>query len=108
MTCTDNGLVLQLYGGTFEHVGSVVVSVPVATLRDPEKTRATSSIINLPPHMDELVARPAAERLALLFNTPVVCIAGLHVDNATKEEITSMIKNAESVVDNLVNNLKKN
>ena len=102
LTLTDNGIVLQLYGGTHEHVGSVVVSTPAATIRDPGKIRATSSMINLPPHMDDLVARPAAERLAMLFMTSVVCVAGLHVDDATKAEIEEMVKNAETVVEQLV------
>lgn len=106
MTFTDNGLVLQLYGGTHEHVGSVTVSRASATIRDPEKKRATSSVINIPPHMDELVARPASERLALLFDTAVVCVAGLHIDNATGEEIAAMVKNAETVVDRLASSLK--
>jgi hypothetical protein len=106
MTCTDNGFVLQLYGGTHEHVGSVTVSTTAATIRNPERKRATSSVINLPPHMDELVARPAAERLALLFDAPVVCIAGLHIDNATQEEIETMVKNAEAVVEKLIVKIK--
>ena len=101
LTKTDNGLVVQLYGGTFEHVGSVTVSTTAATIPDPTRKRSVSSVINLPPHKDELVARPAAERLALLFDTPVVCVAGLHVDNATQEEIEAMVKNAETVVDKL-------
>jgi hypothetical protein len=102
LTCTDNGFVLQLFGGTHEHVGSVSVSVAAATSRDSGRKRATSSIINLPPHKDELVARPVAERLALLFDTPVVCIAGLHIDNATQEEIDTMVKNSEVVAEKLI------
>ena len=106
LTKTDGGLVVQLYGGTFEHVGSIAVSTTAATIRDPERKRSVSSVINLPPHKDELVARPASERLALLFDTPVVCVAGLHVDNATREEIEAMVKNAEAVVDKLAAWLK--
>ena len=103
LTQTANGYVLQLYGGTQEHVGSIVVSTPAQTLRDSSRKRAVSSIINLPPHKDELVARPAAERLSLLLDSPVVCTAGLHIDNATKDEIETMVNNAEMVVEKLIN-----
>ena len=87
LTLTVGGGVLQLYGGTHEHVGSVTVSVPRPSLMDSERTSVTSSVINLPSHKEELVGRPAAELLAVELDMPVVCIAGIHVDEATGEEL---------------------
>ena len=93
-----SGVVLQLYGGTHEHVGSVTVSVPRPSLMDKDRTSVTSSVINLPSHKEELVGRPAAERLAIALDRPVVCVAGIHVDGATDDELRLLAKNTEEVV----------
>ena len=92
------GAVLQLYGGTHEHVGSVTVSVPRPSLMDKNRTSVTSSVINLPSHQEELVGRPAAEMLAIALDRPVVCIAGIHVDGATDDELRLLTENTEEVV----------
>ena len=105
LTLTGGGVVLQLYGGTLEHVGSVTVSVPRPSLEDKERTSVTSSVINLLSHKEELVGRPAAEMLAVVLGLPVVCIAGLHVDGATNDELRVMTKNSEDVVRMLVERL---
>ena len=98
LTITDGGALLQLYGGTYEHVGSVIVSVPRPSLADNGRTSVTSSIINLPSHKDELVGRPAAELLAIALDRPVVCVAGIHIDNATNDDLKLLTKHSDDVV----------
>ena len=98
LTLNDGGGVLQLYGGTSEHVGSVTVSVPRPSLIDRNRTSVTSSVINLPSHKEEMVGRPAAEMLAVALDRPVVCVAGIHVDEATDEELMLLTKHCEEVV----------
>ena len=98
LTLTDGGAVLQLFGGTLEHVGSVTVCLPRPSLADGDRTSVTSSVINLPSHKEELVGRPAAEMLAAALNMPVVCIAGIHVDGATSDDIKLLTENCEEVV----------
>ena len=102
LTLTGGGVVLQLYGGTHEHVGSVTVSVPRPSLMDSERTSVTSSVINLPSHKEELVGRPAAEMLAIALDLPVVCVAGIHVDGATSDELKQLTKHSEEVVRKLM------
>jgi hypothetical protein len=106
LTKTPGGLVAQFYGGSFEHVGSVVLSIPVAPEGKLPITTPTSSVLNLPSHKDEAVARPAAERLAATSGLPTVCIAGLHIDNATSDEIEILMKNTQDCVDKLIQTLK--
>ena len=98
LTLNDGGGVLQLYGGTSEHVGSVTVSVPRPSLMDRNRTSVTSSVINLPSHKEEMVGRPAAEMLAVALDRPVVCVAGIHVDEATDEDLMLLTKHCEEVV----------
>ena len=105
LTITDGGGVLQLYGGTREHVGSVTVSSPRPSVVDSDRTSVTSSVINLLSHKEELVGRPAAEKLAVALDRPVVCIAGIHVDEATSDELELLSKHSEEVVRLLIQKL---
>jgi hypothetical protein len=107
LTLTDGGAVLQLYGGTFEHVGSVTVSLPRDSLADKDRTSVTSSVINLLSHKEEMVGRPAAEMLAVALDRPVVCAAGIHVDGATDDELRLLTKNSEDVVRLLMQRVQK-
>ena len=99
---TDCGVVLQIYGGTHEHVGCVVTSIPGPASWNPDRLYATSSVYNLLSHKDEVVAREAAEKAALVLNVPVVCIAGLHVDSATESDIAALVQNAGTVLAQLL------
>ena len=105
LTVTGGGGVLQLYGGTHEHVGSITVSVPRPSLMDSERTSVTSSVINLLSHKEELVGRPAAETLAVALELPVVCVAGIHVDDATSDELKLLNRYSEDVVRLLIQKL---
>ena len=106
LTLTNGGCVLQLYGGTHEHIGSVTVSVPRPSLLDRDRTSVTSSVINLPSHKEELVGRPAAEMLAVALDRPVVCVSGIHVDNATNEDFRLLAGYSEDVVRLLMQKLQ--
>ena len=97
LTLTQDA-VLQLYGGTLEHVGSITVSIPRPSLLDSSRTSVTSSVINLPSHREELVGRPAAEMLAVALERPVVCVAGIYVDDATDDELKQLTENSGAVV----------
>ncbi len=68
LTYTQEGIVVQLFGGEHTHVGTVVLSRPRSSGPDKEKTSATSSVLNLLHHRDDLVARPVGEKLARELN----------------------------------------
>ena len=102
LTLTAGGAVLQLYGGTHEHVGCVIISVPRPSLLDGARLSVTSSVINLPSHKEEPVGRPVAEMLAIALDRPVVCVAGIHVDGATNDEIRLLTGYCEEVVRELL------
>ncbi len=80
-------LVLLLGGGERPHIGSVLVCEPGKKAR----------IINRKGHFDWIVAKPIAERKCRKLKRTVVCIAGIHVDNATREEIGIMKRNCRKI-----------
>ncbi len=78
-------VVLFLGGGEKPHIGSVVLSEPG------KKTR----VLNRKGHFDWMVAKPIASIICKKKKKPVVCISGIHVDDATKEEIEILKNNCK-------------
>lgn len=90
---TGDGLVVQLYGGDKPHVGAVAISLPRPSRANAAEISCSTSVIPLLGHKDDEVAKPVAEKIAKAVNQPVVVIAGIHVDNATLEEIEKIVEN---------------
>ena len=81
-------LVVCVSGGSTPHIGSVTLASPRPSLAGTGMS-ATSSVLNLIGHKDEAVGRPLAEMLASRLDTTVCCICGIHIDDATPEDIAS-------------------
>ncbi len=71
-------LVVVLEGGETPHIGCVVLSQPRASTAGGGGTSVTSSVLTLPPHKEEPVARGVAEHLARELACVVVASAGIH------------------------------
>jgi len=69
--------------------------------------KATSSVITIPGHKEDMIAKQGAEKIAKQLKTNCVLIAGIHIDNITKEEIETAVKNAEELIDELIALAKK-
>ena len=80
-------IVLLLGGGEKPHIGSVV-------LCEPNKKPA---VLNRKGHFDWMVAKPIAKKIVEKRKRAVVCIAGIHVDNATKKEIEILKENCRKI-----------
>lgn len=99
-------LVICVSGGDAPHIGSVVLSTPRASLTGKGRS-ATSSVLNLPGHKDEAVARQVAEIVAAKLDTTVCCVCGIHVDDATPEALASCATLGEELAHFLLANLTK-
>lgn len=97
-------LVVCVSGGDAPHIGSVVLSTPRPSLTG-EGRSATSSVLNLPGHKDEVVARQLGETLAAKLDTIVCCICGIHVDDATPEALATCATLGEELARFLIANL---
>ncbi len=80
-------LLYVVQGGEKPHIGSVVVCEPG------EK----SNTIRLGTHKDYLVLGPIAEKACKKYDTTVVVVGGIHIDNATKEDIDIIMKNCKEL-----------
>ncbi len=92
-------LLVAIWGGEKPHIGAVSVAQPRPSLKDPEITSATASVICLPGHKEDELAKATSEILAAALNTPVVVTAGIHWDNISKEGIQKVIGNSKILVD---------
>lgn len=92
------GLLVRIYNEC-AHIGAVAVAD-----YDHKEKRAFSSVITLPGHRDDEVAKKQAHLIARHTKKPVCVVAGIHLDNITREEITQF----QDVVDKLVRSFLDN
>ena len=84
----DDDLIYILGGGQRSHIGGVVIC-------EPDKN---SKIIRLEGHYDDIVLKPIAEAASKKYNKRVAAIGGVHVDNASQEEIDLLVKNCKELI----------
>ncbi len=98
---TQNGINIYIGGGELPHIGTVVISQPRLSLKGDGNTSCTTSVFNLVSHKDDAMAIPLAERICKKLNQVVVVTAGVHIDNADKQDIDRFIRNLASLGDSL-------
>ena len=99
-------ILVSVWGGTKPHIGSVAVAQARPSLQDPRRTSATSSVINFPGHKDETVSRMFAERISSAMNCRCVATAGIHVDYASNNELSKILRNCEKLCSQALTILK--
>jgi len=81
-------LIYFLGGGEKPHIGGVVICIP----------GKKAKVVRLENHYDYQVLTPIAEEACKKYNKTIAAIGGIHVDNATKEEINIIIKNCKELL----------
>ena len=92
-------LLVAIWGGEKPHIGAVAVAQPRPSLKDPEVTSATASVICNVGHKEDELVKAASEILASVLKTQVVVAAGIHWDNLDDEGIHTIIKNSRILVE---------
>ncbi|MGM9528880.1 MAG: hypothetical protein ACI3XH_02615 [Phascolarctobacterium sp.] len=99
LTLCGQDIALHIGGGTLPHIGAVAVAEPRPSLRLNGGRSADCSVLCMPGHKDDMLAREAATRLAAVTGTRAVVTVGLHVDKVSIEGITILTGNFWQVVD---------
>lgn len=88
MTCVPMGsdLAVTLAGGQ-AHIGAVAVSQARPSLRPGGGTSASTSVITLPGHKEDDLARSIAARFAARLDAVVTVACGIHLDAIRPEEL---------------------
>jgi hypothetical protein len=84
------------------HIGAVAVA-------DYEHTsqRTSVSVMTRLGHKDDAIAQKAAYLICKSIKKPVCVIAGIHLDDITKEEIEEILAKTEAVVGELIDLIKR-
>jgi len=88
-------LIVSLFNNA-GHIGSTAVAEYCE-----KENRATVSVITRPGHMEDALASDAARRICKAVRRPVCVIAGIHLDDITKEEIAEILENCNKLVTQL-------
>jgi hypothetical protein len=92
-------VLVAIWGGEIPHIGAVAVAQPRPSLRDPDVTSSSASVICRVGHKEDELAKAAAEILAAALETHVVVTAGIHWDNLAPEAIQRIVRNSEILVE---------
>ena len=90
-------LVVRIYNQD-AHVGAVAIGD-----YDSEHERASVSVITRLGHKDDVLAKEAAYLLSKSIKRPVCVIAGVHLDDITREEIDEILANTNTAISEVIN-----
>ena len=82
---------MLLIGGGETHVGAVAVGA-----------QENTSLMVIPPHKEGPLARDCAAALAERSGRTCVAVAGIHLDEISKEEILAIQENVKIALDHLL------
>jgi gallate decarboxylase subunit D len=80
-------------GGNAPHIGAVALGIPRPSLADSSSPSASASVLCVTAHKEDELARAAALKLATVLGCRVNVTVGLHVDNATADDIRLLSEN---------------
>ncbi len=101
VACGDD-LVVVIGGGERYHVGAAALAVSVPSAADPSRRTSSSSLITVPGHKEEDLARAAGLRLSRALGRTVVVTVGIHDDAITPERIGHYVELFGRLVDAIV------
>jgi hypothetical protein len=90
-------LVVRIYNKN-AHIGAVAMAD-----YDHEHERASVSVITRLGHKDDALAGEAAYLLSKSIRRPVCVIAGVHLDDITREEIDEILANTRTAIGEIIN-----
>ncbi len=99
MVCVPMGrdLAVTLAGGDLSHIGAVAVSQSRPSHRPEGGTSATTSIIALPGHKEDDLARNLAARFAAQLDAVVSVSCGIHMDQIGQGDLKDILELSEEL-----------
>jgi hypothetical protein len=95
------GLIVRIFNEN-AHIGAVSIGE-----YDFNNQRASVSVMTRLGHKDDSIAQKAAYSISKMTQKTVCVVVGIHLDHITRDEITQITKNANHLIEELINNLRK-
>jgi hypothetical protein len=105
VTEVGDDVVVAVGGGDRAHVGCVVLAVPHQSRERVDRWSAACSVLTIPPHKEEPIARGIAERLARVLGRVTVVTAGVHEPELSRAGIATYLALGDRLGDELVRRL---
>ncbi len=102
---TSHSICIYLGGGEKPHIGCVVLAEPRPSLSPHGGQSCTSSVINLLAHKDDIFARKLAESLCIATGLVVSVSAGVHVHDASNDDIENMTSSFYELMSHVLKDL---
>ena len=96
-----NDISVTVCGGTGYHVGAVALAV-----YEPERDSATVSVVTVHTHRDDKVAAHFAKEISREMKCTVSVSAGIHIDDASTDELEKLWHNSVECCSRLINELR--
>lgn len=93
---------VTICGGSRYHIGATALGCAKPGKDEIPKNEATVRVISVPGHRDDEVAKWAGKYLATELECNVSVSVGIHIDNASQEEINVLIINCRKACRTLV------
>jgi len=100
-------LSVSIWGGTHPHIGAVALALTRPSLKDKNKTSATSSVLTVLGHKEDQTVKKVSEALSAALGKNVVVTAGIHWDNLKPEEINLIIALTEKLSRKILDKVKR-
>ena len=107
VTAVGDDLVISVAGGERPHVGSVVLAQAIPSKSRPGTWSASCSVLTIPPHKEEAIARGVATRVAEALGRVTVVTAGVHEDDIDSDGISTYLRLGEKLAEKLVEHLSE-
>jgi hypothetical protein len=91
VSCGED-LVVVVGGGARYHVGAAALAISMASLKDPSTRTNSSSLVSVPGHKEEDLARDGSLALSRALERNVVMTVGIHDEAITKERIRGYLE----------------
>jgi hypothetical protein len=102
VTAVGDDLVISVGGGERPHVGCVVLAQPGHSRANRGTWSASCSVLTIPPHKEEPIARCVASRIVGALGRVTVVTAGVHDDNIDADGIATYLRLGEELAEKLV------
>ena len=106
ITLVGGDVVVAVGGGEKPHVGCVVLAQPVGSSERPGTWSASCSVVTIPPHKEEPIARGIATRIAEGLGRVAVVTVGVHDDNLDREGIAIYLSLGRELAEEVVSSLE--
>lgn len=97
-----------IFGGDVPHIGAVAVAVPRKSLTGDGSDSASASVICITGHKEDELARNIAIRLSSKWLCNVTVSAGVHIDDAKKDDIDLLSRHVKELMEKFIFQVKRN